>query len=193
MNQYEAMFLFDPTFGSSFEKCEAEVQRLMDRAEGEVLFCRKWDERRLAYRIDGRKRGVYALVYFKAAAEKIAPLERDVKLSEDILRVLVLRTDGLDLADMEKAFANRGGESSGGRHEGRGPSQRPAGKDAPKDAPKDATKDAPKDAEPGSEQKPTPAVAAPEATPHDKKLEAPAESSATAVVDPPDTEEKETT
>ena len=28
MNQYEAMFLFDPTFGSSFEDCEAEVRRL---------------------------------------------------------------------------------------------------------------------------------------------------------------------
>ncbi|MCH8966700.1 MAG: 30S ribosomal protein S6, partial [Planctomycetes bacterium] len=51
MNQYEAMFLFDPTFGSSFEDCETEVRRLMERAKGEILICRKRDERRLAYRI----------------------------------------------------------------------------------------------------------------------------------------------
>ena len=55
MKQYEAMFLFDPNFGASFENCEKEVRRLMDRAEAELLFCRTWDERRLAYRIKGRK------------------------------------------------------------------------------------------------------------------------------------------
>ncbi len=104
MNQYEAMFLFDPTFGSSFDKCEAEIQRLMDRAEGEVILCRKWDERRLAYRIKGRKRGVYALTFFRAPAEKIVPLERDVQLSEVILRVLVLRAEDVTNEAMERAF-----------------------------------------------------------------------------------------
>ncbi len=97
------MFLFDPTFGSSFESCDAEVRRLMERAEAEVILCRKWDERRLAYRIKGRKRGVYVLVYFKASPSKIIPLERDAHLSENILRLLVLRADGVSLAEMEAA------------------------------------------------------------------------------------------
>ena len=95
MNQYEAMFLFDPTFGSSFEKCESEIHRLMERAQAKIIFCRKWDERRLAYRIKERKRGVYVLVYFNAPSEKITSLERDVQISEDILRVLVVRADGV--------------------------------------------------------------------------------------------------
>lgn len=55
MNQYEAMFVFDPTFGGAFEKCEAEIGRLMERAGGEIIICRKWDERRLAYRINSDK------------------------------------------------------------------------------------------------------------------------------------------
>ena len=29
MNQYEAMFLFDPTFGNTFENCEKEIRRLI--------------------------------------------------------------------------------------------------------------------------------------------------------------------
>ena len=103
MNQYEAMFLFDPTFATSFENCEAEVRRLMERAEAELLFCRRWDERRLAYKIKGRKRGVYALVYFRASPTKIGPLERDAQLSEDILRLLVLRADGVTPEAMEQA------------------------------------------------------------------------------------------
>ena len=70
MNQYEAMFLFDPTFGGSFENCETEIRRLMTRAEAEILLCRRWDERRLAYKIKGRKRGVYVLVFFKAPTDR---------------------------------------------------------------------------------------------------------------------------
>ncbi|MFQ5494385.1 MAG: 30S ribosomal protein S6 [Phycisphaerae bacterium] len=120
MNQYEAMFLFDPTFGGSFENCEAEIRRLMERAEGRIILCRKWDERRLAYRIKGRKRGVYVLTYFEAPPEKITPLERDAKLSEDILRVLVVRAEGVTREAMEQAFvaatesSDEGGESRGG-------------------------------------------------------------------------------
>lgn len=112
MNQYEGMFLFDPTFGSSFENCETEIRRLLDRASGEILFCRKWDERRLAYKINGRKRGVYALTYFKAPADRIAPLERDAQLSEHILRLLVLRADGLTQDDMEGVVSSKSDESA---------------------------------------------------------------------------------
>ena len=104
MKQYEAMFLFDPTFGSSFEQCDAEIRRLLERAEAEILICRKWEERRLAYRIKGRKRGVYVLVFFRASPEKITPLERDAKLSESILRLLVLRAENVTPEAMEEAF-----------------------------------------------------------------------------------------
>jgi ribosomal protein S6 len=104
------MFLFDPTFGNSFEKCESEIRRLMERAQAEVLYCRKWDERRLAFRIKGRKRGVYVLVHFKAPPDRIVPLERDAKLAEHILRVLVTRAEGVTPEQMERQFATRGPE-----------------------------------------------------------------------------------
>lgn len=107
MNQYEAMFLFDPTFGNSFEKCEAEIRRLMERAQGEIIHCRKWDERRLAYRVNGRKRGVYVLVYFKAPPQSIVGMERDAKLDENILRLLVLRADHMSTEDMEQAGSTK--------------------------------------------------------------------------------------
>ncbi len=110
MKQYEAMFLFDPTFGSSFEKCQREVNRVMERANGKILLCGPWDERRLAYRIKGRKRGVYVLVFFEAPPEGIPSIERDAKLSEDILRVIVLRAEGLTRESMERAFPHRAEE-----------------------------------------------------------------------------------
>ncbi len=106
-NQYEAMFLFDPTFGASFPNCEGEIRRLLERAEGDLLFCKQWDERRLAYKIKNQKRGVYVLTYFNAPAEKIVGLERDAKLSESVLRVLVLRSEDLTTEEMERALQSR--------------------------------------------------------------------------------------
>lgn len=117
MNQYEGMFLFDPTFGASFENCETEVRRLAERAGAELIFCRKWDERRLAYRIKGRKRGVYVLTYFKASPNKIGGLERDAKLSENILRVLIVRAEGVTHEMMESACGARGEERTPARGE----------------------------------------------------------------------------
>ena len=130
LNQYEGMYLFDPTFGASWENCEGEVQRLMERAGAEILLCRKWDEKRLAFPVQGRKRGVYVLTYFKAAPEKITALERDAHLSENILRLLVLRADDATPESMERWFA-------------RGPDERPAGDEKPAVGGKPAA-DAPK-------------------------------------------------
>jgi small subunit ribosomal protein S6 len=111
------MFLFDPTFGSSFENCETEIRRILGRAEAQVVFCRRWDERRLAYKIKGRKRGVYVLVFFKSDPSKIAGMERDAQLSEQVLRLLVLRADDITLDMMEKAVAARGEHAEGGEGE----------------------------------------------------------------------------
>ena len=121
MNQYEAMFVFDPTFGAALENCEAEIRRLTDRAGAEILFLRRWDERRLAYTINGRKRGVYILVYFKSDPEKLSAFERDAQLSEHILRVLVLRAEDVTPELMEKAMPSRAADAAEG--EGRGANQ----------------------------------------------------------------------
>jgi small subunit ribosomal protein S6 len=120
LNLYEAMFLFDPTFAGSFENCENEIRRIMDRAEAQVVFLKKWEERRLAYKLKGRKRGVYVLTYFNAPPDKITGLERDARLSENILRVLVVRADGMTPELMEKAAAPRAAEPAEGDYEGRG-------------------------------------------------------------------------
>ena len=104
------MFLFDPTFGESVENCEGEIRRLLERAQGELLFSKKWDERRLAYKLKGRKRGVYWLTYFKAPTDRIAGLERDCQISETVLRILVLRADGVTPDMMERAVAAHGAE-----------------------------------------------------------------------------------
>ncbi|MCL5946079.1 MAG: 30S ribosomal protein S6 [Planctomycetes bacterium] len=102
IRQYEAMFLLNAGYASgNWEAAKAEVEHILHRANAEILHIRKWDERRLAYSIKGQKRGVYVLTFFKAEGPKIAGIERDAQLSENILRVLVIKADHLALKDVE--------------------------------------------------------------------------------------------
>lgn len=93
MRRYEAMFLFDNNVAHDWPRVEQEVRRLCERIGATLLTCNKFDERKLAYEIKGRKRGTYVLTYFDAPPDRIADLERDAGLSELILRCLVLRAD----------------------------------------------------------------------------------------------------
>lgn len=135
MNQYEAMFLFDPTFGATQENYETEIRRLMERIGAELVFCKKWDERRLAYRVKGCKRGVYVLTYFNADGSRIGELERDVRISENVLRAMVLRAEGVTEEMMEQAIQLRGSQpDSEDSDDGGRPSRRPSRSDSGADS-----------------------------------------------------------
>jgi len=105
LRKYEGMFLFDPVVISEWEGVQAELTRMLDRAGARVIALAKWDERRLAYEIRGRKRGIYALSYFEAEPSKIGDLERDVRLSEAALRCLIVRVDHMTEDEMKEAAA----------------------------------------------------------------------------------------
>ena len=93
MRRYEALFLFDTTAARDWAAIEEEVRRLCGRIGAELLVCVKFDERKLAYEIARRKRGTYVLAYLDAPPEKINDMERDIRLSELILRGLVIRAE----------------------------------------------------------------------------------------------------
>ncbi|MCG3179894.1 MAG: 30S ribosomal protein S6 [Phycisphaerae bacterium] len=97
---YEGMFLVSPVLGEGVAPTDP-VQRILKRAEAEVLVCKKWDERKLAYEIRKQKRGTYVLTYFKADGSRIAGIERDVQLADDMLRVLILDAQDVTREQME--------------------------------------------------------------------------------------------
>ena len=105
LRKYEGMFLFDPVVMSDWDAIQTELNRMLDRAGARVIACAKWDERRLAFEIRGRKRGIYALAYFEVDSSKIADLERDVQLSEAALRCLIVRVDHMTEDEMKEAAA----------------------------------------------------------------------------------------
>jgi small subunit ribosomal protein S6 len=100
-SHYEAMFLLSTAQAADFAGAIAHLNEILARGHAELIAMKKWDERRLAYEIDGNKRGVYILAYFKAPNESLGHIERDLRLSEKILRSLILRADHLTLEEMQ--------------------------------------------------------------------------------------------
>ncbi len=92
MRTYEGMFLLEAG-NADFEAASAPVRDVLARANAEVLSLKPWDERRLAYEIKGRRRGLYVLTYFKADPAALQALHHDIQLDERILRALILSAD----------------------------------------------------------------------------------------------------
>jgi small subunit ribosomal protein S6 len=91
---YEAMFLVDSAQAAAdWDGTVAVINNILQRAEAEVVVLRKWQERKLTYDIDHKSRGTYILCYFKADGRKIGGIEKDVMLSEKVMRVLILTTE----------------------------------------------------------------------------------------------------
>ena len=94
VNLYEAMFVVDAARGgSAVPDIVRHIAGLVTRHEAEIERIELWDERKLAYPIQKAKRGMYFLVYFRADAEAIAELRATIRLSEQILRLLILRAE----------------------------------------------------------------------------------------------------
>lgn len=105
--RYEAMFLLSQAVAADLAGALAHINEIFQRAHAEVIAMRKWDERKLAYEIDGQKRGMYILAYFKVAGPDVAHIERDCNLSEKVLRTMITRVDHMDEEQMRSADARK--------------------------------------------------------------------------------------
>ncbi len=100
---YEGMFLIDSALaGSNWDGVNNTIKTILEKAGAEIVTMKKWDDRKLAYEIRGKGRGTYILCYFRADGGAITDIENAVKLSEQIMRVLILNAEKMTAEDMEK-------------------------------------------------------------------------------------------
>ena len=92
VNTYEGMFLLDSTkVAVSWDESVKHVHDILSKHQSEIVASRQWDERRLAYPVNGHKKGTYLLTYFKADGANLKELVADCHLSDVIIRELILK------------------------------------------------------------------------------------------------------
>jgi len=93
-HQYELMVILNP------EIDERQVSTHLDKflkvitdAKGTIDNVDIWGRRRLAYEIQKKNEGIYAVVDFTATSEATQELDRQLKLNELVMRTKVLRAE----------------------------------------------------------------------------------------------------
>jgi small subunit ribosomal protein S6 len=86
------MFLLDSTkAAASWDDAVRHVHDILIKHNAEIVASRQWDERRLAYSVDGHKKGTYLLTFFRSDGTQLKEISADCRLSDLILRELVLK------------------------------------------------------------------------------------------------------
>ena len=98
---YEGLFLFGTSFTSKVDAALSIVRGFLEKHGGSPAVLKKWDDRKLAYEIDKQTRGLYVLTYFAAPPGSIKPIEREVNLSPDVLRCMILDGSHLSAEEVE--------------------------------------------------------------------------------------------
>lgn len=103
LNTYEGLFLFNlQEINGDLNTAVQHLREILDRAEAEVIAITRWDERKLAYPIKGQKRGLFLLAAFRARPSQVANIDRDVNLSELLLRAMITRGDHLGEVELDQ-------------------------------------------------------------------------------------------
>lgn len=94
VRHYEVMIILDPqqderTIAPSLDKFLENVRK----DGGTVEKVDVWGKQRLAYPINKKDEGYYAVVNLVCESDTVAELDRVLNLNESVLRTKVLRTD----------------------------------------------------------------------------------------------------
>lgn len=92
MNKYQLLYIIDA--GMSDEDKQAIIDRFSDlivSLGGEVTAIDKWGVKKFAYAIEDKKEGFYVLVKFTAGTDVPAEIDRQMKISDSIIRQMITR------------------------------------------------------------------------------------------------------
>ena len=94
MRDYELVVVIDPEIDE--ERLSATLDRIsqfVTTRGGEVIDVDRWGKRKLAYPIKRRSEGDYVITHFRLEPAQAAELEAGLRLSEEVLRHLLIRSE----------------------------------------------------------------------------------------------------
>ena len=93
MRKYETLFILRPSIEEEKKNEVLEKFKGIIAADGEVEKVEEWGNRKLAYEIEKIREGYYVLVHFNANPTLPKELERNFRISDDVIRYIVVNLE----------------------------------------------------------------------------------------------------
>jgi small subunit ribosomal protein S6 len=90
-NKYETVFIVDSSLGEENVKAIVEKFKNLLETSAQLDKIDEWGNKKLAYPINDLKEGYYVYTEYSAESDFPQELERNFKITEGILRYLVIR------------------------------------------------------------------------------------------------------
>ena len=91
---YETMYILRPDLGEEqVEQAVSKYQNLIQEQGATEIEIQNRGKRRLAYEIKKQRDGIFIQMNYQAPGSVIAPLERAMRLSEEVIRYLTIKQE----------------------------------------------------------------------------------------------------
>ena len=93
MNNYESVVIVNPNLEEeSIKNLEKKFSDLIN-TDGNVTSVEEMGKRKLAYEIKKQKEGFYFVIKFEAKPELIAELERNYRITDEVMKFIVVKEE----------------------------------------------------------------------------------------------------
>lgn len=93
MRKYELVFIIKPMEDEATQAVIAKFEAMVANNGGTIEKIDRWGKRRLAYLVKDFTEGYYCIFHFTGKPETVAELDRVMKITDDILRHMIVKED----------------------------------------------------------------------------------------------------
>lgn len=94
MSKYETMFILKPDLSDEqYDSLVDKVKGILGGQQAEVININRMGRRRLAYEVKKLREGYYVLCNYAGSPAATQELERNFRISDDVIRYLIIKED----------------------------------------------------------------------------------------------------
>lgn len=94
LRNYETLYILSPKCpDNDVNKICKAFEDIISKTGGELVKTERWGKKRLAYEVKKNREGFYVMLQFKGTNKLVRELERNMRITEDVIRFLTVRID----------------------------------------------------------------------------------------------------
>lgn len=111
---YELCYIVRPDVSSTqTESTAKKFEEVITSKGGKIIKTEQWGLKTLAYRVNKHRKGYYTMIGFEGNGEAVNEVERQMRISDDVIRFLTINVEELTKApSIQMAPRRRGSDET---------------------------------------------------------------------------------